>query len=90
VLGQHAGDVVVHHDHLVDMAEPLLAKMPTVAEPQPTRMRSSGLPLTIGARPAWTVTPCTASMVELDRLAAAERQQHVTGCVAFLLGGAGQ
>ena len=50
VLGQHAGDVVVDHDHLVDMARATAgANMPMVAEPQPTRMRSSGAPLTIGA-----------------------------------------
>ena len=31
-----------------------LAKMPMVAEPQPTRMRCSSTPLTMGARPACT------------------------------------
>jgi len=37
--------------------------MPIVAEPQPTRMRVSGLPSTIGAWPAWTTTPWPPSMV---------------------------
>src|SRR6266496_3675722 len=33
-----------------------LANMPMVAEPQPTRIRSSATPLTIGGRPACTTT----------------------------------
>ena len=37
--------------------------MPTVALPQPTRMRRSGAPSTIGAAPAWTMTACPPSMV---------------------------
>ncbi len=39
------------------------AKMPTVAEPQPTRMRSSSRPSTMGALPACTTTAWPPSMV---------------------------
>ncbi len=39
------------------------AKMPTVAEPQPTRMRSSSRPSTMGALPACTITVWPPSMV---------------------------
>ena len=37
--------------------------MPTVAEPQPTRMRTSGRPSTIGAAPACTTTVWPPSIV---------------------------
>ena len=40
-----------------------LAKMPAVAEPQPTRMRLSGRPSTSGARPACTATSWPPSIV---------------------------
>jgi hypothetical protein len=37
--------------------------MPTVAEPQPTRMRCSCTPLTMGARPAW-MTSCAPPSID--------------------------
>ena len=40
-----------------------LANMPIVAEPQPTRMRSSATPLTIGGYPACTTTVAPPSIV---------------------------
>jgi len=45
---EHAGDVIVDHDNVIDLAVPLLANMPMVAEPQPTRIRSSVTPLMMG------------------------------------------
>jgi hypothetical protein len=38
VRSHHAGDVVVHHHHLVDQPSHCEANMPMVAEPQPTRI----------------------------------------------------
>ena len=52
------------------------ANMPMVAEPQPTRMRSSGTPLTIGGLPACDDDRGAAVDRQLDRLACAERQQR--------------
>src|SRR5258708_30619597 len=39
-----------------------LANMPIVAEPQPTRMRSSCTPSTTGGLPAWTTTLAPSSI----------------------------
>ena len=49
MLGENAGDVIVDYDDFVHFAEPCCANMPIVAEPQPTRMRSSRAPLTTGS-----------------------------------------
>jgi hypothetical protein len=40
-----------------------LANMPIVADPQPTRIRSSRSPLMTGAAPAWTMTVSPPSIV---------------------------
>ena len=54
------------------------AKMPIAAEPQPTRMRCSSTPLTIGARPAWITMLRAAVDGAFDRLLVAE-QLHQLG-----------
>ena len=75
MLGQDAGDVVIDDDHLIDMRPcHCLANMPTVAEPQPTRMRVSSTPSMMGAVPALTIDRRAAIDGELDRLAVAQRQ----------------
>ena len=85
VLGDDAGDVVVDDDDLVDEAAPLAANMPMVAEPQPTRMRCSVTPSTIGGRPAWATSvapPSTASSTG-SRLQSARRAAQVARPSAF-------
>jgi hypothetical protein len=59
--------------------------MPTVAEPQPTRMRSSGLPLTMGCLARLDDDGRTLLDLEHDRLRTAELQERVARDVAGLL-----
>ena len=61
-----------------------------VAEPQPTRIRSSATPSTTGGWPACDDDRGAAVDRELDRLAVAERQQRVAGDAALRLGAAGE
>ena len=67
-----------------------LANMPIVAEPQPTRMRSSSLPLMIGALPACTITLAPPSTTSSTGLAVAEIEQRVAGDAALLLAAVGE
>ncbi len=67
-----------------------LANMPMVAEPQPTRMRSSVTPLTTGALARLHHHGRAAVDRELDRLAVAELHQRVAGDAALLLRSAGE
>ena len=64
--------------------------MPTVARPQPTRMRVLGVPSTIGARAGLHDDAVAAIDRHLDRFRVAQLQQRVAGDDAFLLGAAGQ
>ena len=52
------------------------AKMPMAAEPQPTRIRRSGVPSTMGAAPACSTSLGPPSMRDLHRLLVAERQHR--------------
>ncbi len=90
VLGQDAGDVVVQDDHLVDLALPLLGE-------DADRGRAAADPhallgLAVDDRGLAGLDDDRAAVVDrqLDRIAAAEREQHLAGDVAGLLGGAGQ
>ena len=90
MLGQHAGDVVVDHDHLVDMAEPLLRE-------DADRGRAAADPhalleLAVDDRRLAGLHDHARAAVdrELDRLAVAEREQRVAGDDALLLAAAGQ
>jgi hypothetical protein len=86
VLGEHAGDVVVDHDHLVDMAEPLLAR---TCRWSPSRSRRACAPrhAVDDRRPAGLHDHGRAAVDgELDRLRVAQRQQRVAGdAPSFLL-----
>ena len=66
------------------------AKMPTAAEPQPTRMRFSSTPLTIGGAPGLDHHAGAAVDDAFDRLLVAEQLHQLGRHAAFLLAAAGE
>ena len=90
VLAQHAGDVVVDHDHLVDMVLPLRREHAdggrAAADPHALLARAVD-----DRRPVGLHHDGRAAVDrELDRLLVAEREQRVAGDDALLLAAAGQ
>ncbi len=90
VLGQHAGDVVVDDDDLVDVAEPLLRE-----DADRRRAAADAHALLLDAvddrRLVGLDDDARAAVdLQLDRLLVAERHHHLAGDAPFLLRAAGE
>src|SRR3546814_7812073 len=90
VLGQHAGDVIVHHDHLICVADPLPGENADGSRPAADAHALLGHAVD-DRRPAGLNLDRSAAVDgELHRLLVAEVEHHLAGDVAFLLAAAGE
>ena len=90
VLGQHAGDVVVDHDHLVDMAQPLLGEDADGGRAAADPHAHLGLAIDDRRLAGRHDHGVAAVDAHFHGRPGAQVEQRVAGDVAFLLGAAGQ